>query len=292
MSKYPIIDTLKSYSHEAEEVLFCLQKYDYRQEAAKWEDTDQPLPMELNHPSIQNLYYRLARHFVTIIDRDDNFDRSAQLTKANIEMFTNNLQVDSDTFTAATFTLIPIEPMLDVANEFKALNLINEYKHLLNIYNFAYGIRQWYRKSKYNPGTPIKIILELNYDEATQEERAADADFKSFSDLFKASCNYTTKQRRTLYNSIKALYSNTDTKKADKVLMAVILILRHYPPYKKPLRDMPIGKCTQLAFAAFGRDHKALPKYTDSSLTSAPKVGKFHVKTAETLISVAFSQTR
>lgn len=209
MQNHPIIDTFKSYSHEAEEVLYCLQKYDYRHEATKWEDTDQPLPMELDHPTIQNLYHRLARHFIASLDREDNFDRSAQRTKANIEIFSNNLEVDGDVLTAATFTLIPIpiESMLDVANEFKALNLISEYRHLLNIYNFAYGIRQWYSKSKRNPGTPIQINLELNYDEATPDEKAADAPFKTFSDLFKPSCNYTTKQRRTLYDSLKALYA-------------------------------------------------------------------------------------
>lgn len=99
MQNHPIIDTLKSYSREAEEVLYCLQKYDYRGEATKWEDPHQSLPMELDHPTIQNLYHRL--------DRNDNFDRSAHLSKANIEMFTNNLQADGDNYFVIAFKRTP-----------------------------------------------------------------------------------------------------------------------------------------------------------------------------------------
>lgn len=283
-----IIDCLRDYSSEAAKALEYMQSFDYRDEAAKWETLRQPTVIEAEHPTLYDLYLRLVRHVSIVPHRTDNFRREALLCKDNFDTFRNYLQASQDTLLAARFNRIPIEPMLNVSDAFKALNLTAEAGLLHRIYDFAYSIRKWYQASKKNPGTPIEVKLEINYDEASPAELAADEGFATFSRLFKPSCNYSSKQKRALYNSLKALYGTEDPKTADKIVMAVILIFRKPKTrYRQPFGTKNITSCKETAMAAFGRDCKVIRSYTEKSLTDPPKLADTHVKRAESIISAA-----
>lgn len=288
-----IIETLKDYSTIAADVLEYLEKYDYRDDASNWHtDTNPPL-IEAEHPTLRDLYYRLTRLIGPLPFREDNIPSESHLSKANIEAFANYLNCTQDKQCAAKCTRIPIEPMKSVADAFHDLNLLTESRRLQNIYIFAYGIRRWHQKTKSNPGTPIKIIQNLNYDQATPAEISVDQGYKTFADLFKPSCNYTTPQKRALYNALKALYDTLPTKDADKTVMAVILLFRKSKSkYHQPFITTRIGICKEKAMASFGRDTSNIKSYSDHSLENAPRIGEDHVKRAETIISKALETTR
>ena len=279
-----IISSLKSYSAIASEVLEYIHKYDYRAEAASW--NTQPTLIEVEHPTLYNLYIRLARYIMQIPHREDNLDRSSLLYKENIESFCKYINVSKDTMLAAGFNRIKIEPMKKVAEAFKGLNLIKESALLHNVYEFAYNVRKWYQSSKNNPGTPIILKLEINYDEASPAELAVDHGFATFERLFKPSCNYSSKQKRALFDSLKELYKTEDPKTADRIVMAVILTFRKpRSHYRQPFSTLKISQCKELAMAAFERDGKVIRSYTENSLTDQPKLSDAHVKRAESIIS-------
>lgn len=283
-----ILASLRDYSAEATKALVCLQKFDYHGEAAKWETIKQPALLENEHPNLYDLYIRLVRFIRLVSFVKDKPAREALLYRDNFETFRNYLHVSQDTLLAARFNRIPIEPMLNVADAFKDLNLTSEFGLLRRVYEFAYSIRQWYQKSKRNPGTPIEVKLEINYDEASPAELAADAGYATFASLFKKSCNYSTKQKRTLYNSLKDLYSTEDPKVADKTVMAVILLFRKPKThYRQPFGTKNITTCKEKAMDAFGRDCQVIKSYSENSLTSAPKLADVHVKRAESIIAAA-----
>ncbi len=288
-----ILNTLKAYSAAAEEVAYNLQKYDYRNEALEWDRDRQPGIMESVHPTLCDLYSRLARFIATLTYRDDNLERNQLLNETNFKAVTNYLEVSQDKLSGTQFNCINIEPMLDVAKEFKNLNLLTEARLLNNIYQFAYGIRQWNQKSRFNPGTPIRINIELNYDEATQADLEKDNGFRIFASLFKSSCNYATAQKRALYNELKQLYSTIDPKAADRTVMAVILLFRKpRTAYRQPFSAENIGKCKDKAMASFGRDCSVIRSYTENSLTSQPRIALEHVNRAESIIKKALDFSR
>ena len=271
-----ILATLKSYSATAEDALINLGKYDYREEANQWHNDAQPILLEPEHPTLRGLYYKLAHHIITIPCYPHNIERDSQISRANIESFVNYLTVSNDTLTAAAFNRIAIEPIQDIAKAFKELNLQNE----------------WYKAAKCNPGTPINITLELNYDQVTPQEQSADAGFKTFTDLFKPTCNYTTSDKRALYNALKAIYDTNDEKVADKIVMAIILILRNRPTFKKPFSDTAIGTCKKKTFASIGKTGASVKSYTANSLTKAPKLTEETVKQAENIIRTALGKPK
>ena len=288
-----IIETLKAYSDEASDVSYYLDKYDYRKEAELWDiDAAQPKLIEPEHPSLIGLYWRLIRFTKTIYGSRANIDPDKQLSRNNIAEFTTYIQVHGDTALAAKVKKIDIEPMAKVAKAFGNLNRKNEERQLGNIYNFAYGIRKWYRASKNNFGTSIAINLELNYDEATPAEIAKDSGYKTFADLFSPSCNYGTSQKRALYNSLKALYGTIDDKAADKTVMAVILLFRSSKKYRKAFSTSALSVCKEKAMASFGRNSANIKAYSDNYLATNPKLGEEHVKRAESLIAAALEKTR
>ncbi len=288
-----IIATLKQYSSEAQTVIGYMGKYDYRQEANTWNEYESnPILLEPEHPTLHGLYNRLVRYIKANPDIDDNIDADNRLSRANLEEFINHLEVSQETNLAAAFNVIPIEPLCEVSNKFKELNLLTESRLLNVIYTFAHGVRKWHKASQNNHGTIININIELNYDEATPEELAADAGFKIFSDLFKSTCHYTSKTKRTLYNSLKKLYSTIDEKAADKTVMATILLFRSKTIYRTPFSDEGYMNCKRKAFESLGRDSNNVSNYTEDSLTSAPKLGRAHVNRAETLIKEALENSR
>lgn len=283
-----ILASLRDYSAEATKALVYLQKFDYHGEAAKWETIKQPALLENEHPNLYDLYIRLVRFIRPVSFIKDKPAREALLYRDNFETFRNYLHVSQDTLLAARFNRIPIEPMLNVADAFKDLNLTSESGLLRRVYEFAYSIRQWYQKSKRNPGTPIEVKLEINYDEASPAELAADSGYATFISLFKPSCNYSAKQKRALYNGLKALYSTEDPKVADKTVMAVILLFRKPKThYRQPFGTKNITTCKEKAMAAFGRDCQVIKSYSENSLTCAPKLADAHVKRAESIIAFA-----
>ena len=261
-----IIATLKSYSAVAEEALLALGKYDYREEANQWNDHSQPKLLEPEHPTLRGLYHRLVHHITTIPYYPHNIERDSQVNRTNIAAFVNYITVSNDTQTAAAFNRIAIEPMQGITTAFKELNLQNEARILNNIYKFAHGIRKWHKATKNNPGTPITITLELNYDQVTPEEQSADAGFKLFTDLFKPTCNYTTSDKRALYKALKATYDTNDEKVADKIVMAVILLFRTKATFKKPFSDCRIGECKKKTFASLGKTGASVKSYTENSV--------------------------
>ena len=46
-----IITTLKDYSAQAEQVLYTLSQYDYREEANQWDNDTDPKLLEPEHPT-------------------------------------------------------------------------------------------------------------------------------------------------------------------------------------------------------------------------------------------------
>ena len=287
-----IIETLKDYSTIASDVLEYLEKYDYRNDASNWLTDNNPPLIEAEHPTLRDLYYRLARLIGPLPFREDNLPLENHLSKANIEAFTNYLNCTQDKQCAAKCTRIPIEPMKAVADAFHEFNLLTESRRLHNIYTFAYGIRDWHHKSRFNPGTPIGIIQNLNYDQATPAELAADQGYKTFAGLFKPSCNYTTSQKRALYNALKSLYDTLPPKDADKTVMAVILLFRKAKcKYHQPFITEKIGVCKEKAMAAFNRGTSNIKSYSDFSLENAPRLGADHVKRAENITSKALETT-
>lgn len=288
-----IIETLHQYSDEASTVLGYLEKHDYRKEAEHWDtDSEHPNLLEPEHPTLIGIYRKLIRFTKTIYGRDDNIDPDRQLTRDNITEFTTHLQVSQNLLLAEKLKSVKIEPIGKVAEAFGALNRKNEERQLGNIYQFAHGIRKWYRASRNNQGTVISINLELNYDEASPAEIAEDDGYKTFADLFKPSCNYSTSQKRALYNNIKELYTTLDDNTADKTVMAVILLFRTSKKYGKAFSTSRLSICKEKALAAFGRDVSNIRSYSDHSLDSNPKLADEHKKRAENLIKAALERTR
>ena len=280
-----IIETLKQYSKTSEEVANCLEQYDYESEAAKWDYNSYQSLMESEHPTLADLYTRLLRFISPIPTREDNIDRSMMLNKKNFDAFVNYLVVSEESLLAAQFNRIGIEPMHQVIEVFNGFNLLQEARQLENVYNFAYGIRKWYQATKHNHGATIEIKLELNYDEVTPAELAQDEGYAKFLGLFKKSCNYSTKQKRALYNNLKELYTTIDAKKADRTVMAVILLFRKpKTSYKQPFGAQAITRCKEKAMDAFGRDCKVIGCYSENSLESQPRIALEHVKRAEDII--------
>ncbi len=288
-----IIEMLQEYSEEASSVLSYLENYDYRQEAEHWDiEAEHPKLIEPEHPTLIGLYRKLIRFTKTIYGRDDNINPDRQLNRDNITEFATHLQVSRNLLLAEKLKSIKIEPIRKVAEAFGALNRKSEEGQLRNIYKFAYGIRKWHRASKNNFGTVVTINLELNYNEATPAELAADQGYKTFADLFNPSCNYSTSQKRALYNSLKALYGQIDGSAADKTVMAVILLFRTNPRYKKAFSTPSLSTCKEKALAALGRNTSKIKSYSDKSLHSDPRLGEAHVKRAESLIAAALEKTR
>lgn len=289
-----IVSTLKEYSVQAKSVLDFLYQYDYREEANEWYAHQDPKLLEPEHPTLRGLYHTLARLIGPIPGRNDNLSDGITLSRENIQAFLNYLEVSRDIPLALTFNRIKIEPLREVAEKFDELNLKNEARRLLNIHNFAYGIRKWACESKNNSGAIIKIMFELNYDEATPEEIDANAGYKTFSDLFRPDTNYSASQKRALYDSLKDLYSTStlNVKDADRTVMAAILILRNKDIYKRCFDCHKFVECKKRAFSSFRRDCSVVKSYTDNSLESAPKIAKKHIIRAENIIIKAFSLTR
>lgn len=281
-----IIATLNDYSIAAEDALFYLQKYDYRDEATRWDEDDQPTIMEAEHPTLHDLNWRLSHFMVPITHLSNNLEQQEFLNRENLDGLINYLQASQDRCLAAKLNRVSIEPMLSVSNEFKNVGRLKEARRLRMVYDYAYSIRQWYKKTKYNPGTPIQLNIEINYDEVTPEEFATDEGYRIFEKLFLPSCNYSTKQKRTLYNMLKALYTDIDPKDADRTVMAVILIFRKPRTiYGRPWNKESITTCKNKAMAAFGRDTKVIASYSENSLDGQPKLGQDHVKRAESIIA-------
>lgn len=288
-----IISSLRDYSAEASKALEYLQKYDYRGEAAKWETMKQPALLEVEHPTIYDLYIRLVRFIRPVPHLKEKLPREALLYKDNFDTFSNYINVSQETLLAARFNRIPIEPMLGVAEAFQNLSLTSEAGLLRRVYEFAYSVRKWYQTSKRNPGTPIVLKLEINYDEASPADLATDEGYRTFASLFKPSCNYSTKQKRALYNELKALYTTEDPKVADRIVMAVILIFRKPKTrHHQPFGTKNITGCKEKAMAAFGRDCKVIQSYSENSLTDNPKLADAHVKRAESIIDKALESFR
>lgn len=283
-----LISTLRNYSAEASYILKYLSKYDYREEARNWDSSNQPTLIEAEHPTLRDLYLRLAKYMGPVPHRPDNLDTEAQLNRNNISSFCNYLQVNRQTLIAARFNRIPIEPMLHISNAFKELNLQKESNRLLNIYNFAYGIRRWYHETKRGRNTTIEIKIEVNYDEAPIAAISADEGYTTFASLFKPSCNYSAKQKRALYNELQKLYATIEPETADRTVMAVILLFRKLgSKFRQPFGTKNIITCKEKAMAAFGRDVKTIRSYSGNSLTKPPKLGTEHVKRAESIIAKA-----
>lgn len=281
-----IISSLRGYSTEASKVLEYIHKYDYRSEAAAWDTNRNPSLLEVEHPTLYDLFIRLAHYINQIPHRNDNIARNSLLCKNNFESFCRYINASQNTLIAAGFNRIKIEPMKKVAEAFKSLNLVNESAILLNVYNFTFKVRKWYQASKRNLGTPIVLKLEINYDEASTTDLAEDRGFSSFESLFKPSCNYSSKQKRALYDNLKELYNTEDPKTADKIVMAVILKFRKpHTHYHQPFGTKAITECKVQAMAAFERDGKVIRSYTENSLTDPPKLADAHVKRAESIIS-------
>jgi len=293
-----IVETLRAYSSETENVLNALETYDYREEANDWHTPQDPKLLEPEHPTLRGLYYKLARFIGPILVRNDNLCPEKLLNRENIQAFVNYLEVSRDIPLALTFNGIKIEPLREVAEKFDELNLKNETRQLLNIHNFAYGIRKWARESKNNSGATIQIILELNYNEVSLADLSKDTGYKLFADLFKKTCNYSSKEKRRLYEALQNLYSILDEKSADKVVMAVILIFRSnsqtpkYRKYKTPFEGHNLIHCKRNIMASLGRDIKGIKSYSDNSLFSNPKIAEEHVKQAENLIKIALDSAR
>lgn len=288
-----IISSLRDYSAEASKALEYLQKYDYRGEAAKWETMKQPPLLEVEHPTIYDLYIRLVRFIRPVPHLKDKLPREALLYKDNFDTFSNYINVSQETLLAARFNRIPIEPMLGVADAFQNLSLTSEAGLLRRVYEFAYSVRKWYQASKRNPCTPIVLKLEINYDEASPADLAADAGYATFASLFKKSCNYSTKQKRALYDGLKELYTSGDPKDADRTVMAVILLFRKPKThYRQPFGTKNITTCKEKAMDAFGRDCQVIKSYSENSLTCAPKLADVHVKRAESIIAAALASIR
>ena len=293
-----IVETLRAYSSETEEVFNALETYDYRDEANDWHTPQDPKLLEPEHPTLRWLYYKLAHFMGPIPERNDNLCSEKLLNQENILAFLNYLEVFRDIPLALKFNRIKIEPLKEVAEKFDELNLKTETRRLLNIYKFALGIRKWARESKNNSGATIQIIIEFNYDEATPEDLSKDAGYKLFSDLFNKGCNYTSEEKRRLYNALKNLYSTIDEKIADKVSMAVILIFRSnsqthkYRKYKAPFDGHTLIDCKRNMMASLGRDLKRIKSYSGNSLFSKPMIKEEQVIQAETLIAEALDSAK
>lgn len=288
-----IINTLKNYSSTAEKVALPLSKYDYSEEAKKWHTDSQLVLLESECPTLRGIYNDLACHIVPIPEYPNNIARENLLNKANIVAFTNYLEVSNDQLSAAAFNGIKIEPMREVATAFRELNLVNEARIFDNTYKFAHGVRKWHSISKRNPGTSINIVLEPSYSELSYAEQQADEGYRQFASLFKPSCNYNSSQKRALYNSLKDLYKIIEHEKADKTIMAVILLFRAKSrKYKQPFITKGITRCKEIAMASFGRNISVIKSYSENSLSSNPKLGDEHVKLAESIIKTALESTR
>lgn len=288
-----IITTLKGYSAAAFEALGYLETYDYSDEARKWDYSQQPTVIAVEHPTLYNLYISLAYYLGPITFKENNLQPDQHLSRLNMEAAINYFQVSQDTLLAAKFNRIPIEPMLNVVKAFEYLNLRKEANRLRNVYEFALGIRRWQNAVKNGNGATIEIILELNYDEAPQDLLAEDEGYNTFAGLFKKSCNYATSQKKALYKYLKELYTTIDVKKADKTVMAVILLFRQpRTKYRQPFGTKNITTCKERAMDAFGRDIKVIKSYSENSLSGGPKLGDEHVKRAEDIIAKALEFTR
>lgn len=57
-----IISSLRGYSTEASKVLEYIHKYDYRSEAAAWDTNRNPSLLEVEHPTLYDLFIRLAHY--------------------------------------------------------------------------------------------------------------------------------------------------------------------------------------------------------------------------------------
>ena len=139
-----ILSSLRGYSSEASTVLEYIHKYDYRSEAAAWDTNRHPSLLEVEHPTLYDLFIRLAHYINQIPHLNHNIARNALLCKSNFESFCRYINASQDTLLAAGFNHIKIEPMKKVAEAFKNLNLIKESALMLNVYNFTFTVRKWY----------------------------------------------------------------------------------------------------------------------------------------------------
>ena len=57
-----ILSSLRGYSSEASTVLEYIHKYDYRSEAAAWDTNRHPSLLEVEHPTLYDLFIRLAHY--------------------------------------------------------------------------------------------------------------------------------------------------------------------------------------------------------------------------------------
>lgn len=297
MAPETIIQILKEYSAAAESAYGYLQKYDYHKEARDWDKPEDPKLLEPTHPTLRYLYSSLARYIVTVNYAGlESLPVENRLSKNNIQSFTGYLEASEDRLLAERFCSFGIEAMKEVADQFDMLNLVAQARILRNVYSFCLGIRQWCTKSKYNPGTPIEIKLDLNYDEVTPQEQDADRPFSRFRSLFLNSCNYTDSQKRNMHKALSDLYNTLTPGNADKTVIGFLLLMRKKKSFKNVFTREAFVDCKRILFDSLGRNwveaNANTHSYSENSLESDPILGRAHVKRAENLIKTALEKHR
>lgn len=263
---YALIESLQGLSTASSEALESLEKHDYRKEVEKLKETH--LPLKMMPRTIRDIFTSVMRWCIPMAEDEAPLPSSSLLNAGNIKNFIENLNLTGDKELAHRFQFIPLEPIQDVADEFTRLGLAIQARMLENACTFARTIRQGYNAAPFGGSakdlSPVSYSPILAPEELSEEDQAKALRFKQFCDVFHRDA-YTLPQKQALYDTLKALTTDTSVKKPHLIIMTVILLLRTRRAYKNPIPGT-LNSCRENVFQSLGIESKSCSNYNEDSL--------------------------
>ncbi len=233
-----IIDTLKSLSQAANQILPTLEVHDYTEEIGKLDENE--LPLNLLPRSLKDIHDSTMMHCYPIIGRNDNLLEEELLDNTNIRIFLDNLKRTNDRCTAKEFSFIDINPIKTISGYFAEYGLTKASYTLNNICEFALSVRQAYASNPF--GTlagclpSINIFFQTPPEEIPQDDLEAAERLSEFCRIFETGA-YATDKKRKLYTSFVELLKGPKEEKPHLIIMASITLLETKRIYKNVLKS-------------------------------------------------------
>lgn len=290
---YQLIESLKNLSEAASEVLPLLESYDYRQEAKHIKE--EKLPLNMFPKTIMEIFCCVMRYCIPVSDDDKPIKSCALLNSDNIKIFTDNLNITSDSRLAHQFQFIKLEPIREVAEEFTELGLKTQARLLENVCNFAIGIRQTNNAIPLGNSTkdltPVNYLINLAPDEITQEEKDDNLRFVQFCSVF-AKNSFTPSQKKALFTALQGVIADRNEKKPHLIVITIIILLRNKRAYKNPLPGS-LNSTRNAILQSLGLDPNKCHSYGDNSLKrgATPSLKKYEAQAVE-IMKTALGNTR
>lgn len=290
---HPIINTLKMLSAAASENLPLLEQYDYTAEAKA--DPSATLPLNLAPKTLKAIIDEVMLHFYPVITRTDNLPDNALLSKANLEIFIENLNATADRDLAHEFLFINLKPIRTIADYFDDLNQTKPARFLRNACTFASSIRRAYEIVAFGAASrdlPAVVFIPTYVSEdLNAEEQIYQDNYAIFNGIFKKDA-FKTAQRKALYEAFYNESKSSDNKYPHLVIIACVIYLMTQPATSRYIK----GKFNTVARTVLDSLNLPSDKAENYGLKSLKTTGNGSLLSyepqAKEIVSKALGKTR